>query len=73
MLRSGIGGQLHVKAIRIGNLQVPAKLIPSIIARIRRGAPPAGLAADAIEVPLPATVGDVRIRGGKITLYRNTP
>ena len=73
MLRPGTGGQLHVKAIRIGSLQVPAKLIPSLIARIRRGAPPAGLAADAIEVPLPASVGDVRIRGGKITLYRNTP
>ena len=69
----GAGGQLRITAIRIGTLQLPAQLIPPIVAQLRRGAAPAGLAADAIAIPLPPRVADLRVKGGKITLYRATP
>ncbi|MBI2796849.1 MAG: hypothetical protein HYX65_09110 [Gemmatimonadetes bacterium] len=73
ILRANGGGQLHVRAIRVGNLQLPPALIPAVLRRLRRGPMPAGLADDALPVPLPAAVADVRVRGGRITLYRNTP
>jgi hypothetical protein len=40
---------------------------------VRGTSRPAGLADDAIPVPLPPHVGDVRVRDGRITLYRATP
>ena len=66
-------GQLHVRVLRAGRLDIPPKLVPKILAQLRRGPIPHGLAADALPVTLPANVGDVRIKNGKITLYRSAP
>ena len=72
VIKPGLG-QLHVKALRAGRLTIPPKLVPRILEQLRRGTLPAGVAADAVPVALPANVGDVRIRNGKVTLYRSTP
>jgi len=72
VVRPGLA-QLHVLEMRAGALSIPSQLIPRLVHEFRRGAPPAGLAADALAVPLPPNVGDVRIARGKITLYKVAP
>ena len=72
VLKPGLA-QLHVLEMRAGAISIPAPIIPRLVHEIRRGAPPAGLADDALAVPLPASVGDVRIARGKVTLYKHTP
>ena len=71
-IRTGLG-QLHVKTLRAGKLTVPPRLVPRLLEQLRRGRLPEGIAADALPIVLPANVGDVRIRNGKITLYRSAP
>ena len=72
VLQPGLA-QLHVLEMRAGALSIPSQLIPRLVHEFRRGAQPAGLAADALAVPLPPNVGDVRIARGTVTLYKVTP
>ena len=72
LLKPGLA-QLHVQSIRVKELSIPSKLIPPIVRQLRRGPQPAGLAEDAIAVPLPANIGDIRVKDGKITVYGAPP
>lgn len=72
VLRPGLA-QFRVRDMQIGAVSVPAPLIPRVVARFRQGDTPAGVAADAIPVPLPNYIGDVRVGRGRITLYKATP
>lgn len=69
LVRPGLA-QMHVTSVRIQTLNVPAAMIPKIVQQIRHESP-AGLASDAIAIPLPPYIGDVRIADGKVTLYKN--
>ncbi len=69
VVRPGLA-QFRVRDVQVGAVPVPAALIPRLVARIRRGAVPAGVAADAFPVPVPDYIGDVRIGRGRVTLYR---
>jgi hypothetical protein len=72
-LRAGLG-QYRVRDIRFRDLPLPPTAIAPLLRQVVRGTSrPAGLADDAIPVPLPPHVGDVRVRDGRITLYRATP
>jgi hypothetical protein len=42
------------------------------VKRVRRGKETTGLASDALAVPIPDYIGDVRVARGRITLYKNT-
>jgi hypothetical protein len=72
VLRPGLA-QFRVRDVQMGRVPVPAPLIPRLVARVRRGAVPDGVAADAFPVPVPAYIGDVRIGRGRVTLYKATP
>ena len=72
VLRPGLA-QFRVRDVQMGRVPVPAALIPRLIARVRRGAVPDGVAADAFPVPVPEYIGDVRIGRGRVTLYKATP
>lgn len=72
VLRPGLA-QFRVRDVQIGTVPIPAALIPRVVAHFRQGAPPAGVAADAIGIPLPNYIGDVRVGRGRITLYKATP
>lgn len=72
VLRPGLA-QFRVRDVQVGSVPLPAIAIPRVVARVRRGDVPAGVAADAFPVPIPAYIGDVRIARGRVTLYKTTP
>jgi len=72
VLRPGLA-QFRVRDVQAGAVPVPATLIPRLVGRLRQGAVPAGVAADAFPIPVPDYLGDVRIGRGRVTLYRATP
>ena len=69
LLRPGMA-QMHVTQVRVGSLNLPAQMVPRLVSQIRRQSPP-GIASDALALPLPPYIGDVRIANGKVTLYKN--
>lgn len=69
VLRPGMA-QMHVTRVQVRSLNLPAPMIPRIVSQIRRQSPP-GIAPDALALPLPPYIGDMRIANGKVTLYKN--
>ena len=63
-------GQLRVREVVIGELSLPRPLVSRLIAAARRRAQSDAVALDAYPVRLPTYVGDVRVRQGRITVYR---
>lgn len=72
LLKPGVA-QLRVKSIRVKELDLPSKLIPSIMGQLRKGPRPEGLADDGVALALPANIGDIRVKDGKITVYGAQP
>ena len=69
LLRPGLA-QFHVQEIKLRQLSVPQAAIPRLLARIRRGARPTGVADDALPLVVPGYIGDVRVGQGRVTLYK---
>ena len=65
--------QLRVREVRIGAIRLPSAVIPNVVARFRQGEPPADVAPDALPIPLPPYIGDVRVARDHITLYKTLP
>lgn len=64
-------GQLRVREVVVGDLSLPRPLVSRLIsAARRRRAQSDAVAPDAYPVRLPPYVGDVRVRQGRITVYR---
>ena len=70
VVRPGLA-QFNVREVRLGAFPVPERVIPSLVSRVRRGTVPEGVAPDALPVPIPEYIGDVRVARGRITLYKN--
>jgi hypothetical protein len=64
--------EFQVQQVRIGELPLPRGMIPTLIRRFERGERPSGLDPDALPLPIPRYIGDIRVANGKITLYKNT-
>lgn len=62
--------EFHVQDVQLGSFPLPSKMIPSLLMRVRRGNTSADLAPDALAVPIPDYIGDVRIARGRVTLYK---
>ena len=71
VVRPGLS-EFKVRQIKLRDFNVPSGAIPRLLQQIGRGARPEGIAADALPVPTPATLADVRIADGKVTLYKAT-
>lgn len=72
-VRAGLG-QFRVRGVRFRNVPLPTRTIAPLLRQLAGGRDrPFGVADDAFAVPLPATVGDVRVRDGRVTLYRAAP
>lgn len=70
MLRPGMA-QYHVNKLAIRSVDVPPRLIPQLIRSMRSRVGLAdSLDSDALPIPLPKSIGDIRIAGDRITLYR---
>ena len=72
VIRPGLG-QFVVQDVRIGSLPIPSPLVPRLVAEIRRGPVPEGVAQNGFPMPLPNYISDIRIANGRITIYKNTP
>ena len=72
VIRPGLG-QFVVQDVKLGSLKIPSALVPRLVAEIRRGGIPAGVAQNGFPMPMPNYISDVRIANGKITIYKNTP
>lgn len=70
MVQPGLA-QFRVRELSYGALSVPRAIIPQLVRRAARQRP-AGLADDALPLPVPASVADVRVARGQITLYKST-
>lgn len=76
--------QFRVQEFRLRGIDIPTRLIPSLVAALRERArgsavdtttdtsDAARVATDALPIPLPSLVSDVRVVNGKLTLYRAT-
>lgn len=71
VLRPGMG-EFQVKDIKFGTFPVPDAIIPRLVKRIRKGEMPDSIAENALPMPLPSYIGDVRISNGRITVYKST-
>ena len=72
VVRPGLS-EFQVREIKLRDFKVPRGAIPRLLQQIGRGNRPQGIAADALPVPTPSTLADVRIANGKVTLYKTTP
>jgi hypothetical protein len=69
VVRPGLA-EFRVRQIKLRQLSVPAPLVPQILKQLNRGERPAGVAADALPLTIPAYVSDVRVGRGRVTLYK---
>jgi hypothetical protein len=60
----------HVREVRMAGVDVPPRMIPSLLHALQRRLPSDTVASDALPIPLPLIVGDVRIANGSVTLYK---
>ena len=70
MLKPGLG-EFEVLNARVGQMTLPQGVIPRLLQEIDHGTRPAGLRTDALPLPMPGYVSDIRIANGKVTLYKN--
>jgi hypothetical protein len=70
MLRPGVG-EFEVERAMLGQVILPAGMIPRLVREIDSRPRPDGLADNALLLPVPTYVSDIRIANGKVTLYKN--
>ena len=71
VIRPGLS-EFQVREIKLRDFKVPTGAIPKLVQQITHGARPDGVAADALPVTTPKTLGDVRIANHNVTLYKTT-
>ncbi len=59
-----------VSEARIHGLPIPSGMIASLVDRIQPGSRQAGVAPNALLLPIPRYIGDIRVANSKITLYK---
>jgi hypothetical protein len=69
VVRPGLAA-LTVRTLKFRDLSVPGPGIPTVLARMQTGARPALIGSDALALVLPVQVADIRVRNGRITLYK---
>jgi hypothetical protein len=62
--------EFQIQEARIRELPLPHAMVSSLVRRVERGAHPAGMDTDALPLPIPRYVGDIRVARGKVTLYK---
>lgn len=65
--------QFRIEEISLGELKLPSVVIPRIVARIGVKDRTANTPGDVIPVNVPASLADVRVNKGHVTLYKTTP
>jgi hypothetical protein len=69
LVRPGLAA-FRVRELRMAGIDVPPRLIPSWLGAMHRAAAADSLPTDALPIPLPTVVADLRVANGKVTLYK---
>lgn len=72
VIRPGLS-EFQLRDVKLRDFSVPHRAIPRLVQQITKGKKTAGVAEDALPVPTPASLADVRIANGRVTLYKTTP
>jgi len=72
-LVDGQRAQFLIQEVIIGDFSIPRPLVPRLIGKIRRGLMPDWVAENGYPIELPASIGDIRMRRDRITVYRAEP
>lgn len=64
-------GEFVVQEAKVRGLGIPSGMIATLVRRFDNGPRAEGVSDNAIPLPLPPYVGDIRVANGKITLYKN--
>jgi hypothetical protein len=59
-----------VRTLRFRTIAVPGPAIPTVLDRMETGVRPPRIERDALPLVMPVQVADVRVRNGRITLYK---
>ena len=65
-------GAFVVHSARVGDVTIPEGMIPRVVDQVVRTQRPQGLPPNALPLPLPSYIGDIRIANGRVNLYKNT-
>jgi hypothetical protein len=69
VVRPGLG-ELVVREVNVGQLRLPAGLIPRLLRQVSRKDRPPGISESGLPLRLPPYIGDVRVSGGNVTIYK---
>jgi hypothetical protein len=73
VVRPGLS-EFQVREIKLRDFKLPTGAIPRLLQQLQKGAArPEGIAPDALAVPTPKSLADVRIANHQVTLYKTTP
>ena len=70
VVRPGLS-EFQIREVKLRDFRIPSGAIPRIVQQLSHNRPD-GLASDALPVPTPKSLGDVRIANHRVTLYRTT-
>ncbi len=62
--------EFRVTKIKLGRFNVPSAVIPKLLARVARGAGLDSVQAQALPIPTPPYMVDIRVADGHLTLYK---
>jgi hypothetical protein len=72
VVRPGLS-EFRLRDVKLRDFSVPRAAIPRLVQQITKGKKTDGVANDALPVPTPPSLADVRIANGRVTLYKTTP
>jgi len=71
ILHQGLA-EYRVRSLKLGDVEIPSSAIPQVLDHLAR-ARATGMAPDAMPFAVPKFIADVRVHGGKVTVYRSGP
>lgn len=71
-VRSPGRGVLRVDQLKVGDIIIPKALYPALIARLTGDSQRDDESAGTVSFALPRHIGDIRVSGGRVTLYKTT-
>lgn len=72
VVRPGLS-EFQLRDVKLREFSVPKGAIPRLVQQITKGKRTVGVADNALAVPTPPALADVRITNGHVTLYKTTP
>jgi hypothetical protein len=71
VIRPGLS-EFQLRDVKLRDFSVPRSAIPRLVQQITKGRKTPGVADNALPVPTPPALADVRIANGRVTLYKTT-